>query len=54
MRRSAVYSSVSFSEPLVSSELLPMVPSTSNSLAAAFIGTDLSLTVEPPSSKLDW
>lgn len=52
--RSAVYSSVSRSVPLVISELLPMVPSTSKGLAAAAIGTALSFTLEPPSSKLDW
>jgi len=31
-----------------------MMPSTSKGLAAAAIGTALSFTLEPPSSKLDW
>jgi len=53
--RSAANSSVSFSLPLVISLLgPPITPSTSKGLAAAAIGTALSFTVEPPSSKLDW
>ena len=54
MTRSAVYSSVYFSVPLVISEEPPMVPSMSKPLAPPCIGTACSLTVEPPSSKLLW
>ena len=52
--RSAVYSSVSFSLPLVSWDELPMTPSISKGWVAALMGKALSLTLEPPSSKLDW
>ena len=54
MTRSAVYSSVSFSSPLVICDELPMVPSTSNDLAPPAMGSAFSFTREPPSSKLLW
>lgn len=57
--RRPVNSSVSFSapapSPLMSSVDEPTVPVTSNGLLApAVIGTARSVTLEPPSSKLDW
>ena len=39
---------------VISSVLLPMVPSTSKAREALDIGTACSFTLEPPSSKLDW
>ena len=58
MTRSAVYSSVSFSAPSLCPRVrlleLPIVPWISKGLLAAAIGTALSVTLEPPSSKLDW
>jgi hypothetical protein len=58
MTRSAVYSSVSFSAlspcPLLRLLVPPMVPWISKGLVAAAMGMALSLTLEPPSSKLDW
>ena len=58
--RKAVNSRLSLSvagelpSPLLNWAELPMTPSISKGLVAPDIGTALSLTVDPPSSKLDW